>query len=90
MFTFISGFIIFTFTISSFLGQFCFSSVSQIILEITLIATWVKIVPRKNVELDPYIKILTNHLDKNFYLFKKPFEIPKNIEYEYYNSISYR
>ena len=48
------------------------------------------IVPRKNVELDQYIKILTNHLDKNFYLFKKPFEIPKNIEYEYYNSISYR
>ena len=28
------------------------------------------IVPRKNVELDQYIKILTNHLDKNFYLFK--------------------
>lgn len=47
-------------------------------------------IPRRNYQLDQYIKILTNHLDKSFYLFKKPFEIPKNIEYDYYNSISYR
>ena len=47
-------------------------------------------IPKKNIELDRYIKVLTTCLDNNFYLFKKQFEIPQSIEYDYYNSISYR